>query len=161
MSQKQENKPVFIPGMWPYGLEILGEGPGTPRLRAISLVLAALEDISNEVLKFRAKYLRNLRNRLLSADQIDPWIERHLGMHHIPEQWFYGIPRSRLVAQKDGTYVIPKGVIVEAERHGPTDGDFPRIETRSLFYATPECERASEPIPLAGGILDELRTTAR
>jgi hypothetical protein len=127
-AQEQDNKPIFIPGMWPRDLEILSEGPSTPRLRAISLVLAAFEDIATEVLKFRAKFLRN--SKLLSADQVDPWIKRHLEIQHMPEQWFYGIPLSRLVAKRDGTYLIPKDVIDEAERHGTTDGDVPSIEKR-------------------------------
>lgn len=159
MTPPSQDMSVMIPGMWPYDAPIIGDGPSTPRIRAISVVLAAQAAEFPEVQEFRDAYLGG---KLLSADHVETWIKsRPESSHdHSPAEWLCNIAIDDLIAVADGSYIVPTSLIEQA-RHARPNDNVPSITTRRLFYATPKYEHANEPIRAAHGILDTLRTVAR
>lgn len=152
--------PVAVPGMWPYDAPIIGDGASTPRIRAISAVLAAQMADFPGVRAFRAAYLGG---ELLSADQVDTWIKtRPESSHdHRPAEWLCDLAIEDLIAVADGSYIIPAPLIERARTTTRHNDDAPYITRRWLVYATPKYDHAREPIHAAHGILDTLRTLAR
>ncbi len=148
-----------IPGMWPSSTDIFGDGPSTPLIRAISVMLAAKAS-TPEVMRFREEHLP--QGKLLRATEVDTWIKGQPEMKHQPVKWLCNIPFGRLETIENGDYVIPKNLIERAKQIGEVgrldpyyDVD-PRMDTRLFTYATPECERAREFICEYGGVLDKL-----
>ncbi|HEY7094954.1 MAG TPA: hypothetical protein VH393_17355 [Ktedonobacterales bacterium] len=152
----QAGRQEEIPGMWPYGRDILGDGEGSPRVRAISVALAAQIWNWADVSAFRAKHLDG---GLLAADQVYKWIKTRPECERPPVWYLNNIPIDRLVAVADGSYLIPAALIAEARRNSA--GGAPSANTRLLFFSTPQYKHASEPIHESGGVLDTLRQLAQ
>jgi hypothetical protein len=149
MADKSDGQkhPPQVPGMWAYRAAISGDGPGTPRMRAISVVLAAQAGMLGEVSKFREEYLEG---KLLPADQVLQWVTKQ-PENALPPVWYLSdVPLDRLTAVADGSYIIPRDVVAEVSKN-----------TRLLFFATPKYEAAHEAIHKTGGVLDTLRNVAR
>lgn len=163
---------THVPGMWPYDARVSGDGLGTPRLRAISVALAAAAITGNDdVARFRANHLGG---NLLQAENVDTWIKAQSELKQEPALWLCNIPKGLLVAMPDGSYIIPAHLMRDAKMNGEkvrmvrqdpdlevaVDLDLPRADTRDLHYATPKFEDTSVAICEYGGVFDELRTLA-
>lgn len=158
MGDARDNQRLGIAGMWPYGADILGNGPGTPRIRAISVVWAAQAAQQWEVIRYRTDVLGG---SLLPADEIDTWLKTRPESKNPYAYWLHNIPVERLKRVDDGSYIIPAEIMAEAAGNRGDDNELPSARTRILLYATPDHEWLSETIRSTGGILDTLRTIAR
>lgn len=155
--------PVEIPGMWPYDADIIGKGAGYPRLRAISVVLAAEASKREDVRQFRERYLGG---KLLAANEMRGWFESLPEGTRPPARWFTNIPEERLIAVADGSCIIPAELMAQIiNTANPSEA--PGYFTRALYFASPEAFTATydfwyqcAPIRQAGGVLDTLRQLA-
>src|SRR5690348_6148243 len=111
---RQPQAHVQVPGMWPYDADITGKGESDPRIRAISVVLAA-EAVKNddEVRRFREKHLGG---SLLTPDKIRAWIESLPESSQDPAWYLFDLPIASLVSVANGSYIIPEDVMSQTPR---------------------------------------------
>jgi hypothetical protein len=148
-----------VPGMWPPDADVTAEGPADPRTRAISIFWAAWLSDRGPVRKFRTE---QLGGGPLKPQDVDSWIKSQPeSKQRRTARWLCNIPMDHLLRIQDGSYIIPADVMEKIGEHVPDDDEAPRREGRWLLYATPEREEARVPIPVAGGILDTLRSLGR